>query len=152
MLLALAAEKDLLVHHIDVKTAFLNGHLDEEIYTSQPKGFEDPENPDKVCLLKGPIYGLKQAPRQWNNRIHLHLIKSGFKQSTADPNVYVLKLSSDYSILALYVDDALILATSSHALNTIKKILTSEFQISDMGQLSFFLGVQVKINSDNSNL
>lgn len=150
ILLALAAEKGLLLHHMDVKTAFLNGYLEEEIYIAQPEGFEDPNNPDKVCLLKRPLYGLKQSAREWNKRIHVHLVRSGFTQSTADPNVYILHLSKDFAILALYVNDALIVATSQTALEKVKNILNSEFKMSDLGRLSFFLGAQIHTNPDGS--
>lgn len=151
-LLALAAEKNLMLHHMDVKTAFLNGYLEEEIYIRQPEGFEDPKNPDKVCLLKRPLYGLKQSAREWNNQIHIYiyLVKSGFVQSTADPNVYILYMAQDFAILALYVDDSLILATVDKTLQKVKDILTSEFKMSDLGRLSFFLGIQVQTNPNGS--
>lgn len=138
------------MNHMDVKTAFLNGYLDEEIYFRQPEGFESETELEKVCRLKRPLYGLKQSARQWNNRIHKHLVKSGFRQSTADPNVYILQDGSEFLILALYVDDALILATSNQILNKVKEILTSKFKMSDLGLLSFFLGVQITRNPDGS--
>ena len=90
---------------MDVKTAFLNGIIQEEIYVEQPQGFEIHERESHVCRLKKALYGLKQAPRAWYSRINSYLLSMGFQKSEADPNLYFIMVGDDPLILLLYVDE-----------------------------------------------
>lgn len=145
---AIAAREGHLVHQMDVRTAFLNGILEEEVYTDQPEGFVDRENKSWVCRLLKTIYGLKQSARGWNRRIHKYLIRCGFEQSKIDSNMYIYTKGDKIAYLALYVDDTLIIASSSQMLQTVKKLLSSEFCMTDLGQLSFFLGMQAEVDKE----
>lgn len=145
-LFAIAAQYDYKMEHMDVKTAFLNGTLEESIYMNQPEGFVDPKHPTKVCRLVKTIYGLKQSPRAWYKRIDSYLKRCGFAQSEADSNVYKMHDKSDVVYLALYVDDCIIVASSPVLMSKVKGFLTSEFDMSDLGKLTFFLGIQIVQN------
>jgi hypothetical protein len=109
MLVALAACHDLLIHHMDVKTAFLKGEMDEEIYMNHPDGFVAPRQENKVCRLRKSLYGLKQAPNQWHQKFDRTLISAGFVVNEADNCVYYWFGGGKGVILCLYVDDILFL-------------------------------------------
>ena len=121
--------------------AFLNGMI-EEVYIEQPEVFETHDQKTHVCRLKKALYGLKQAPRAWNGRIESYLQKMGFVKSDADPNLYYLRVGSEPLILVLYVDD-LFLTGSSRLITDCKKILAEEFDMKDLGQMHYFLGLEV---------
>ncbi|GJZ26794.1 transposable element [Tanacetum coccineum] len=109
VLLSLVAHHDLELEQLDVKTAFLHGDLEEEIYMSQPQGFVVQGKEDYVCKLRKSLYGLKQSPRQWNKRFDSFMVKHGFSRSAYDCCVYHKKASSGSLIyLLLYVDDMLV--------------------------------------------
>ena len=112
MILAIAALRKLDVHQMDVKTAFLNGDLQEEIYIKQPEGFEVPGLEHKVCKLVKSIYGLKQAPRDWHQKFESVMLSNGFKINECDKCVYVKDTVDGYVILRLYVDDMLIIGSN----------------------------------------
>ena len=111
--LALAAQKGWKVFQLDVKSAFLNGYLQEEIYVDQPEGFEVKGKEDKVYLLKKALYGLKQAPRAWYSRIDEYFLSIGFTKSLSESTLYVKCLSSDILIVSLYVDDLLVTGSNN---------------------------------------
>jgi len=143
VLLSLANSLDLEVHQIDVKTAFLHGELEEEIFMEQPEGFSTGDG--RVCQLKKALYGLKQASRAWNLRFKRLLLKLGYVQSLVDPCVYVLRDASGNvaRIVAVWVDDCVLLTRGHEEMKICKKEIAEEFEISDDGELHFFLGLQV---------
>ena len=139
-LLAYAVPNNMLIHQMDVVTAFLNGNLDEEIYMTQPEGYVKPGNEHLVCRS---IYGLKQSPRCWNRALSEYLESMGYIQSKADPCVYI-KRFEEISIIAVYVDDLAILATTESDMSTIKKCLGTRFKMKDLGELHYCLGVCIE--------
>jgi len=139
--IALAAKNNLLLHQMDVTTAFLNGTLEEEVYMKQPAGFVTKGKEHLVCKLNKSIYGLKQSPRCWNAALHDHLRKIGFSQSTSDPCIYTTE--GETVIIAVYVDDIILAAGSEQRMIEVKKAIADHFQVKDMGELQYFLGVTV---------
>ena len=142
-LLALAATDDAEIHQMDVKTAFLNGDLEEEIYMNQPQGFITKGKEKMVCRLFKTIYGLKQSPRAWYKKIDKYFESIGLKKSYADPNIYVLKNDMLYLIIALYVDDLILVSNKLRFLLTTKADLSKSFDMKDLGELHYILGLQV---------
>jgi hypothetical protein len=126
VLLSLAASHGLLIHQMDVKTDFLNGELEEEIYMTQPDGFVVEDHDDKVCKLYKSLYGLKQAPKQWHEKFNWTLISADFSINEADRCVYYRYGGGQGVILCLYVDDILIFGTSLDVVNEVKTFLLSK--------------------------
>jgi hypothetical protein len=127
---------------MDIKTAFLNGVIEEKVYVEQPQGFETHDNQTHVCRLKKALYGLKQAPRTWYGRIDNFLMSLGFIKSKANSNLYYKIENDDQLILLLYVDD-LFLTKNEKLISDCKKKLASEFEMKDLGQMHYFLGLEV---------
>eukprot|EP00253_Pinus_taeda_P008433 PITA_08433 len=127
---------------MDVKTTFLNGVIEEEVYIEQPEGFETHEKESHICRLKKALYGLKLAPRAWYGLIDGYLRKMGFVKSDGDPNLYYLVVENDPLILVLYVDD-LFLTGSSKLIKGCKENLAIEFDMKDLGQMHYFVGLEV---------
>ena len=144
LLLALAALEDWEIHQMDVKSAFLNGLLDEEIYMEQPQGFIDPDHPHKVCLLKKAIYGLKQASRAWNLQFHGVLLDLGFTCTHSDAGVYHRQDDGGILIIIFYVDDITILGDNLKNIGKLKSMLSNRYEMSDLGEIDSYLGVQIK--------
>jgi len=143
ILLAIAAFHDYEVWQMDVKTAFLNGYLEEDVYMMQPEGFVDPKNPNKVCKLKRSIYGLKQASRSWNHRFN-HVIKeNGFTRSVEEPCLYMKFSGSNVVFLILYVDDILLIGNDVQMLSSVKEWLGNHFQMKDLGNAQRILGIRI---------
>ena len=142
-LLAVAAHKKWPVYHMDVKSAFLNGHLKEEVYVLQPPGFEMPGSENKVCRLKKALYGLKQAPRAWYQRIDKFFKNIGFIRCASDANLYVLKKCGKIVLVVLYVDDLNITGNDEDMVNRTREILSLEFEMTDLGLMHFCLGIEV---------
>ncbi|GJZ17584.1 retrovirus-related pol polyprotein from transposon TNT 1-94 [Tanacetum coccineum] len=140
--IANAATKNMIIYQMDVKTAFLNGDLQEEVFVSQPEGFEDQENPTHVYRLKKALYGLKQAPRAWYDTLSKFLLANNFFKGAVDPTLFTRK-SGKHILLQIYVDDIIFASTDHNACNTFSNEMSSKFQMSMMGQMSFFLGLQV---------
>jgi len=105
LFLAFATFKDFKVYQMDVKSAFLNGDLEEEVYIEQPDGFQLSDNDDMVCKLKKALYGLKQAPRAWYERLDKHLVQIGFNKGTANSNLYFKIDHENILIIEVFVDD-----------------------------------------------
>jgi hypothetical protein len=127
---------------MDVKSAFLNGFLEEEVYVDQPPGFEVQEQPVKVYRLKKALYGLKQAPRAWYSRIDTYLIKSGFTRSQNEPTLYTkTDQHGKILIVCLYVDD--MIYTGNLELTNFKHAMQSEFEMTNLGIMKYFLGIEV---------
>ncbi|KAJ9542658.1 hypothetical protein OSB04_029164 [Centaurea solstitialis] len=146
--LAYAAHKNIKVFQMDVKSAFLNGVLHEEVYIEQPEGFVDPDFPDHVCILDKALYGLKQAPRAWYETLTNHLLSKGFKRGTIDTTLFLKKEGGDLLLVQIYVDDIIFGSTNPELCTKFSKIMETEFEMSMMGELNFFLGIQVKQNPD----
>ena len=128
---------------MDVKTVFLNGSLDEDIYMVQPDGYVDEERPDHVCHLKRSLYGLKQSPRMWNQTIDKFMIGLGFKKCETDHCVYV-KRDDDYMIfVAFYVDDLVLASSDNKLLESTKQALRDRFDMTNLGCLEYFLGIEI---------
>jgi hypothetical protein len=152
VLLALAASHGLLVHQMDVKTAFLNGELEEEIYMTQPDGFVVKGQEDKVCKLMKSLYGLKQVHKQWHEKFDVTLILVGFSVNEADRCVYYRHGGGQGVILCLYVDDMLIFGTSLHVINEVKTFLSQSFDMKDMGDVDVILNIKLIKGENRINL
>ena len=141
-LMAVVAHNDMELHHLDVKTAFLNGKLEEEIYMQQPPGFEEGS---KVCKLLKTLYGLKQAPRRWYARLKEELELLGFTVSSADPSLFIRRNGDGFAYLLVYVDDILMATPRAKLgqLEDIKKALAAVFSIHDLGDVKLFLGMEI---------
>ena len=144
LVINLAASLDLHIEQMDVKTAFLHGDLEEEIYMSQPQGFEVKGKEDFVCRLKKSLYGLKQAPRQWYLRFDEFALKCGFYRCNFDHCCYIMKNSTSMIILLLYVDDMLLVGSNLHSIEMLKQTLAKEFAMKDLGEAKKILGIQIK--------
>jgi transposase InsO family protein len=141
-LLALVAAEDLELHQLDIKTAFLNGDLEEEVYVEQPPGFEQ-GGPGIVCHLKKALYGLRQAPRAWHLKLKAELAKMGFAPSEADPALFIRKQEGGNIYLLVYVDDILVAGKRLDDVTQVKKEICATFEARDMGEAHFFLGLEI---------
>ena len=137
------AHYDLELHQMDVKTAFLNGDLDENVYMTQSKGFVIKGKECMGCHLKKSIYGLKQASRQWYLKFDGTIRKFGFKENVEDICVYTKFKNGKYIFLVLYVDDILLASSDVSLLLETKKFLSSKFDMKDLGEASFVLGIEI---------
>ncbi|GJR96523.1 retrovirus-related pol polyprotein from transposon TNT 1-94 [Tanacetum coccineum] len=143
MFIAYAAHKNITIFQMDVKTAFLNGPLKEEVYVSQPEGFIDPEFPDHVYRLKKALYGLKQAPRAWYDKLSSFLIEHGFTKGIIDPTLFTRRHGGDILLVQVYVDDIIFGSTNPDFSKRFANLMKNNFEMSMMGELKFFLGLQV---------
>ncbi|KAJ4715159.1 Retrovirus-related Pol polyprotein from transposon TNT 1-94 [Melia azedarach] len=144
LLLAIVAHQDLELEQLDVKTAFLHGELEEEIYMTQPDGFQVPGKEDYVCKLKKSLYGLKQSPRQWYKRFDSYMIEIGYTRSLYDCCVYYSKATNGSLIyLVLYVDDMLIAAKNKSNVQKLNDLLSVEFEMQDLGAARKILGMEI---------
>ncbi|GJS43293.1 retrovirus-related pol polyprotein from transposon TNT 1-94 [Tanacetum coccineum] len=128
---------------MDVKTAFLNGMLKEEVYVSQPEGFIDQDNPSYVYKLIKALYGLKQAPRAWYDMLSSFLISQHFSKGEVNPTLFTKKVGNDLLLVQIYVDDIIFASTNTALCDEFANIMTSKFKMSMMGKMSFFLGLQI---------
>ena len=145
--MALASIMKWDLHQMDVKTAFLNGVIEEEVYIEQPQGFEVEDRRTHVCKLKKALYGLKQAPRAWYERIDSFLASMGFIKSKVDPNLYLKVIEDEPVILLLYVDDLFLTGNKKQIMEN-KKRLAEEFEMKDLGLMHYFLGLEVWQSSE----
>ena len=143
ILLTLAASKKLFLRQFDVKTAFLNGDLKEDIYMTQPEGFENQNSKNLVCKLQKSLYGLKQAARAWNEKINGVLIDNGFRRSDADSCLYVKLEEGSYTYIVIHVDDILC-AGSEEGVQKAFQLLSLSFELKDLGTASNYLGVEIE--------
>nr|CAN63433.1 hypothetical protein VITISV_033829 [Vitis vinifera] len=143
MLLALAAQRKWKIYKLDVKSAFLNGYLEEEIFVEQPEGFAIKGKEEKVYLLKKALYGLRQAPRAWYSRIDTHLLTLGFHKSLSEFTLYIEKIEEDILIVSLYVDDLLVTGSNAGFVNKFKAEMEHVFDMTDLSEMSYFLGMEV---------
>ncbi|KAJ9536569.1 hypothetical protein OSB04_un000268, partial [Centaurea solstitialis] len=142
--LAYAAHKNMKVFQMDVKCAFLNGELQEVVYVEQPEGFVDPKYPEHVYVLDKALYGLKQAPRAWYETLTIYLLGSGYKKGTVDPALFLRRSGNHLTVVQIYVDDIIFASTNPESCTEFEQIMKSRFQMSMMGELTFFLGLQVR--------
>ena len=144
ILLAYANHHDITLYQMDVKSAFLNGKLEEEVYVAQPPGFEDPKHPDKVFRLNKALYGLKQAPRAWYDTLKEFLMKKGFKPGSLDPTLFAKSYDGELFVCQIYVDDIIFGCTDQRYSDEFAYMMSEEYQMSMMGELKFFLGLQIR--------
>ncbi|RVW27268.1 Retrovirus-related Pol polyprotein from transposon TNT 1-94 [Vitis vinifera] len=140
------------IRQLDVHNAFLNGELEEQVYMSQPPGYFDPQFPNRVCRLKKALYGLKQAPRAWFQRLSSALLQWGFSMSRTDSSMFLHFGKATTLIVLVYVDDILVTGSSSTQISSLIAKLDSVFALRDLGQLSFFLGIEVSYNEGSMTL
>jgi hypothetical protein len=141
-IIALATKMKWKLHQMDVKTSFLNGVIEEEVYIEQPQEFEVEDRKTHVCKLKKALYGLKQSPRAWYGRIDSFMMSLGFTKSKVDSNLYFKVMNDELVILLLYVDD-LFLTGEEKLITECKNKLTTEFEMKYLGLMHYFLGLEV---------
>ncbi|GJZ50463.1 putative ribonuclease H-like domain-containing protein [Tanacetum coccineum] len=146
--LAFASYMGFVVYQMDVKSAFLYGKIDEEVYVSQPPGFLDPKHPQKVYKVVKALYGLHQAPRAWYATLSTFLLKNGYRRGTIDKTLFLKKDKHDIILVQVYVDDIIFGSTKKSWCDEFEALMKSRFQMSSMGELTFFLGLQVKQKPD----
>ena len=150
-LMAVVAEQDLELHQMDIKTAFLNGELEEEIYMKQPPGYEQGGH-GIGCRLQKAIYGLRQAPRAWYNKLKSALEEIGFEASDADPSLWVKHDKAGPVYVLIYVDDMLIAAKTVEQVERVKKLVRRVFVARDLGEARYFIGYEISRNRVNKTL
>jgi hypothetical protein len=144
ILLSFTASKGFKLYQMDVKIAFLNDDIQEEVYVRQPPGFENPKYANRVYKLLKALYGLKQVPQTWYARLKMFLLEHRYVMGSVDKTLFTLKRGNYFLLVQIYVDD-IIFGDSSHTLvSRFQKMMENEFQMSMMGELTFFLGIQVK--------
>jgi hypothetical protein len=152
ILLAYAAHHSFRLFQMDVKIAFLNGPIKEEVYVEQPPGFEDNRYPDHVFKLSKALYGLKQAPRAWYECLRDFLIANTFKVGKADPTLFTKTCDGDLFVCQIYVDGIIFGSTNQKSCEEFSRVMTQKFEMSMMGELTYFLGFQVKQLKDGTFL
>ncbi|GAU46301.1 hypothetical protein TSUD_283270, partial [Trifolium subterraneum] len=148
ILLAYASHKCIKLFQMDVKSAFLNGFLNEEVYVHQPSGFVDKHKPNHVYKLTKALYGLKQAPRAWYDKLSTFLLENGFSRGKIDTTLFTKNEKHNLLIVQVYVDDIIFGATNEKMCEDFSNLMQSEFEMSMMGELGFFLGLQIKQQED----
>ncbi|GJX72710.1 putative ribonuclease H-like domain-containing protein [Tanacetum coccineum] len=143
LFLAYSSFKDFVVYQMDVKSAFLYGKIEEEVYVCQPSGFEDPEFPERVYKVEKELYGLHQAPRAWYETLSTYLLDNGFQRGQIDKTLFIKRVKGDILLVQVYVDDIIFGSTRKEMYTEFEKMMHKKFQISSMGELTFFLGLQV---------
>ena len=152
LVLGIVAAENLHLEQLDVKTAFLHGDLEEDIYMHQPQGFIVQGKENLVCKLRKSLYGLKQAPRQWYKKFDSFMYSTGFTRCQADHCCYVKSFDNSYIILLLYVDDMLIAGSSIEEINNLKKQLSKQFAMKDLGPAKQILGMRITRDRANGTL
>lgn len=152
MLLAAAAQEGWYVHHMDVKSAFLNGELKEEVYVQQPPGFVAAGHEAKVLKLNKALYGLRQAPRAWNVKLDSSLQDMGFTRCVSEHGMYTRGVGEARVVVGVYVDDLIITGANPAVVEAFKEEMRQAFRMSDLGLLSFYLGIEVKQGTNSITL
>ncbi|GJT33880.1 putative ribonuclease H-like domain-containing protein [Tanacetum coccineum] len=148
LFLAFASYMGFLIYQMDVKSAFLYGTIEEEVYGHQPLGFVDPAHPNKVYKVVKALYGLYQAPRAWYETLSSFLLENGFRRGTIDKTLFIKKHRSDIMLVQVYVDGIIFGSTMKSMCTEFEEVMHKRFQMSSMGELTFFLGLQVKQQPD----
>ncbi|GJT63030.1 putative ribonuclease H-like domain-containing protein [Tanacetum coccineum] len=133
---------------MDVKSAFLYGTIVEEVYVTQPPGFKYPDHPDKVYKVVKALYGLHQAPRAWYETLANYLLGNGFKKGKIDQTLFIKKQKGDILLVHVYADDIIFGSTNKELCTGFEKLMKDKFQMSSIGELTFFLGLQVQQKED----
>lgn len=149
---SLAATKHWNVQQLDINNAFLNGILEDTIFMTQPVGFESVTHPDYVCKLKKSLYGLKQAPRAWYDTLTSSLISMGFKRCISDHSLFFSSTAAGLVLVLVYVDDILVTGDDSKAVLDVIQLLQGKFKLRHLGDVDYFLGIEVKPTSDSGFL
>ncbi|GJR55610.1 retrovirus-related pol polyprotein from transposon TNT 1-94 [Tanacetum coccineum] len=144
LFLAYASFKDFMVYQMDVKSAFLYEKIEKEVYVCQPPGFEDPDFPDRVYKVEKGLYGLHQAPRAWYETLLTYLLDNGFQRGKIDKTLFIKRHKGDILLVQVYVDDIIFGSTKKELCNVFEKLMYEKFQMSSIGELTFFLGLQMK--------
>jgi hypothetical protein len=150
ILLPFAMAKRFKLFQMDVKSAFLNGVIEEEVYVKQPPGFKSEKYPHRVYRLKRALYGLKQAPRAWYGRLRGFLLSRGFVMGTVDRTLFLLKHGNDLLVVQIYVDDIVFSGSSHNLVAKFEDEMSREFEMSLMGELQYFLRLQIKQVKDGT--
>jgi hypothetical protein len=150
ILLAFSVAKGFKLHQMDVKSAFLNGVLEEEMYVRQPPGFESEKYPHGVYKLRKALYGLKQVPRAWYGKLRGFLFERGFEMGKVDQTLFSLRQGSDILIVQVYMDDIVFGGSSNSLVARFAEDVSREFEMSMMGELQFFLGLQIKQSKEGT--
>ncbi|GJS38240.1 putative ribonuclease H-like domain-containing protein [Tanacetum coccineum] len=148
LFLAYASFMGFMVYQMDIKSAFLYGTIEEEVYVTQPPGFKDPDHPDKVYKVVKALYGLHQALRAWYETLANYLLGNGFKRGKIDQTLFIKKQKGDILLVQVYVDDIIFGSTNKELCTGFEKLMKDKFQMSSMGELTFFLGLQVQQKED----
>ncbi|GJS06055.1 zf-CCHC domain-containing protein [Tanacetum coccineum] len=148
LFLAFASYMDFTVYQMDVKSAFLYGTIEEEVYVSQPPGFVDPEFPNRVYKVEKALYGLHQAPRAWYETLSTYLLENEFRRGTIDKTLFIKKIKNDILLVQVYVDDIIFSSTKESLSTEFEQLMHKRFQMSSIGELTFFLGMQVEQRKD----
>ncbi|GJW58306.1 putative ribonuclease H-like domain-containing protein [Tanacetum coccineum] len=148
LFLAYASFMGFIVYQMDVKSAFLYGTIEEEVYVCQPPGFEDPQFPDKVYKVEKALYGLHQAPRAWYETLSTYLLENRFRRGLIDKTLFIKKSKGDILLVQVYVDDIIFGSTKKSLCIEFEGLMHKKFQMSSMGELTFFLGLQVMQRDD----
>nr|GFB30485.1 putative ribonuclease H-like domain-containing protein [Tanacetum cinerariifolium] len=148
LFLAYALFMGFTVYQMDVKGAFLYGTIDEEVYVMQPLGFQDPEFPGKVYKVEKAMYGLHQAPRAWYGTLSKYLLMNGFQRGTIDQTLFIKRQREDFILVQVYVDDIIFDSSNPQLCREFEALMHEKFQMSSMGELNFFLGLQVLQKED----
>nr|GEW84316.1 retrovirus-related Pol polyprotein from transposon TNT 1-94 [Tanacetum cinerariifolium] len=141
--IAYAAHKSFLIYQMDVKTAFLNGPLKEEVYVAQTDGFVDPDHSENVYRLRKALYGLKQAPKAWYDELSKFLTSKGFTKCAIDPTLFTIRYGEDILLVQIYVDDIIFDSKNPKYTKRFEKLMHSRFEMSLMREMKFFLGLQI---------
>jgi len=148
LLLSYTVNHGIILYQMDVKSAFLNGVISEEVFVKKPPGFEDLKYPDHGFKQKKSLYGLKQAPRAWYDRLSNFLIKNDFKRGQVDTTLFRRTLEKDILVVQIYVDDIIFGSTNASLCKEFSKLMQDEFEMSMMGELKIFLGIQINQSKD----
>ena len=144
LLLSIATINDYEIHLVDIKTAFLNGTIDHEVYVEQPHHFIDSTNPSKVCRLQKSLYGLKQSPKLWNDALKSWLVANGFTQLASDPSIYIKRHEDNVIMIGVHVDDMLIISNDLKTLDGFEEQLSQRFKLTKESDIQWFLGISAR--------
>nr|GEX86701.1 hypothetical protein [Tanacetum cinerariifolium] len=150
LVLAYASFKDFVVYQMDVKSDFLYGNIKEVVYICQPLGIEDPDFPNKVYKVEKALYGLHQAPRAWYETLSTYLLDNGFQRGKIDKTLYIRRHKGDILLVQVYVDDIIFVSTKKELCNAFEKLMPDKFQMSSMGELTFFLGLFFEVKTTST--